>query len=65
MQIMLLAALVLRPLPESVVDQVGAWRTELCVDESLIGVAREIRVRLTRARRHRLRAERLHVRVAT
>ncbi len=39
-QIMLLAALVLRPLPESVVDQVGACARELSVDESLIGVAR-------------------------
>jgi len=39
-QIMLLAALVLRPLPESVVDQVGSCAAELCVDESLIGVAR-------------------------
>jgi len=39
-QIMLLAALVLRPLPGSVVDQVGACATELNVDESLIGVAR-------------------------
>jgi len=40
-QIMLLAALVLRPLPGSVVDQVGACATELNVDESLIGVARK------------------------
>ncbi len=39
-QVMLLAALVLRPLPESVVDQVGACASELSVDESLIGVAR-------------------------
>ena len=39
-QIMLLAALVLRPLPESVVDTVGASARELSVDESLIGVAR-------------------------
>jgi len=39
-QIMLLGALVLRPLPESVVEQVEAGATELCVDESLIGVAR-------------------------
>lgn len=39
-QIMLLAALVLRPLPESVVDQVGNCAAELNVDESLIGVAR-------------------------
>jgi hypothetical protein len=38
-QIMLLAALVLRPLPESVVDQVGTCARELSVDESLIGVA--------------------------
>ena len=40
MQIMLLAALVLRPLPESVVDKVAAYARELSVDESLIGVAR-------------------------
>jgi len=39
-QIMLLAALVLRPLPESVVDKVGSCARELSVDESLIGVAR-------------------------
>ena len=40
-QIMLLAALVLRPLPESVVDQVAAYARELSVDESLISVARK------------------------
>ena len=39
-QIMLLAALVLRPLPESVVEEVGTRARELNVDESLIGVAR-------------------------
>ena len=39
-QIMLLAALVLRPLPESVVEQVGACAAELSVNESLIDVAR-------------------------
>jgi len=39
-QIMLLAALVLRPLPESVVDKVSNCARELSVDESLIGVAR-------------------------
>ena len=39
-QIMLLGALVLRPLPESVVDKVGSCARELGVDESLIGVAR-------------------------
>ena len=39
-QIMLLGALVLRPLPESVVDKVGSCALELGVDESLIGVAR-------------------------
>ncbi len=39
-QIMLLGALVLRPLPEFVVDKVGACARELSVDESLIGVAR-------------------------
>jgi hypothetical protein len=38
-QIMLLAALVLRPLPESVVDKVGTCARELSVHESLIGVA--------------------------
>ena len=40
-QIMLLAALVLRPLPGPVVDQVGACARELSVDESLIDVARK------------------------
>ena len=39
-QIMLLGALVLRPLPESVVDNVGTCARELSVDEALIGVAR-------------------------
>ena len=39
-QIMLLAALVLRPIPEPVVDRVGACARQLDVDESLIGVAR-------------------------
>ena len=39
-QIMLLGALVLRPLPGSVVEQVGSCARELNVDESLIGVAR-------------------------
>lgn len=40
-QVALLAALVLRPLPESVVDQVSAVATELGIDDALIGVARE------------------------
>jgi hypothetical protein len=39
-QIMLLTALVLRPLPESVVDKIGVCARELSVDDSLIGVAR-------------------------
>jgi hypothetical protein len=39
-QIMLLAALVLRPLPESVVDKLGTYARELNVHESLIDVAR-------------------------
>jgi hypothetical protein len=39
-QVALLAALVLRPLPEDVVDRVTAMATEMGVDEALIGVAR-------------------------
>jgi len=40
-QIMLLGALVLRPLPTTVVDQVGWCARELGVDEGMITVARE------------------------
>ena len=40
-QLMLLAALVLRPLPEEVVDQVAEYAGELGVDDGMIGVARE------------------------
>jgi hypothetical protein len=39
-QIMLLGALVLRPLPEEVTDRIGAFARELQVDEAMIGVAR-------------------------
>lgn len=39
-QIMLLAALVLRPLPPEVAARVEDFAHELCVDESMIGVAR-------------------------
>jgi hypothetical protein len=39
-QIMLLAALVLRPLPPEVAARVAEFAHELCVDESMIGVAR-------------------------
>jgi hypothetical protein len=40
-QLMLLAALVLRPLPHEVADRVAEFAHELCVDESMIGVARQ------------------------
>ena len=40
-QIMLLAAFVLRPLPEEVVDRVSAYAAELGVDDGMITVARE------------------------
>jgi hypothetical protein len=39
-QVMLLAALVLRPLPQEVAARVADFAHELCVDESMIGVAR-------------------------
>jgi hypothetical protein len=39
-QIMLLAALVLRPLPPEVAARIADFAHELCVDESMIGVAR-------------------------
>jgi hypothetical protein len=39
-QIMLLAALVLRPLPPDVAARIADFAQELCVDESMIGVAR-------------------------
>jgi hypothetical protein len=39
-QVMLLAALILRPLPQSVVERVGEFANELGVDEGLISVAR-------------------------
>lgn len=40
-QVMLLAALTLRPLPSEVVERVAEYARELSVDESMIGVARE------------------------
>jgi hypothetical protein len=40
-QVMLLAALVLRPLPSDVVDRIAAAAQELDVDEGMIDVARE------------------------
>jgi hypothetical protein len=40
-QIMLLAALVLRPLPPEVVEQVSAFARELMVDDAMIGIARQ------------------------
>jgi hypothetical protein len=39
-QVMLLAALILRPLPPIVVDRVAEFARELCVDEDMIDVAR-------------------------
>jgi hypothetical protein len=39
-QVMLLGALVLRPLPVEVADRVAAYAVELGVDEAMIGVAR-------------------------
>jgi methyl coenzyme M reductase subunit C-like uncharacterized protein (methanogenesis marker protein 7) len=38
---MVLCALVLRPLPESVADRVAEFARELCVDDAMIDVARE------------------------
>jgi hypothetical protein len=40
-QVMLLAALILRPLPGEVADRIAQFAHELGVDESMIGVARE------------------------
>jgi len=40
-QIMLLAALILRPIPAEVVGRIGEFAHELCVDDALIDVARE------------------------
>src|SRR5581483_11793112 len=40
-QTMLLAALILRPLPPEVTDRVADFASELCVDEKMVGVARE------------------------
>ncbi|MGH9133032.1 MAG: hypothetical protein ACRDZZ_03785 [Ilumatobacteraceae bacterium] len=40
-QVMLLCALTLRPLPPDVADRVAEYAAELCVDEAMIGVARE------------------------
>jgi hypothetical protein len=40
-QIMLLAALILRPLPPEVAARVAEFATELCVDDKMIDVARE------------------------
>jgi hypothetical protein len=39
-QVMLLGALVLRPLPEEVADRVGAYARELSVDDGMLAVAR-------------------------
>src|SRR5438067_8257646 len=38
---MVLAALTLRPLPREVADRIADFARELCVDESMIGVARQ------------------------
>ena len=57
---MLLLALVLRPLPEEVVDHVGEFAHELDVDEGMIPVARRFASGVARARRRRLRPQRLH-----
>jgi len=38
-QLMLLCALVLRPLPEEVVERISAFARELCVDDAMIEVA--------------------------
>jgi hypothetical protein len=40
-QIMLLCALTLRPLPREVADRVAEFANELCVDEAMIGIARQ------------------------
>ena len=40
-QVMVLAALILRPLPREVADRIADFARELCVDESMIGVARQ------------------------
>jgi hypothetical protein len=40
-QIMLLCALTLRPLPPEVADRVAEFANELCVDEAMIGIARQ------------------------
>ncbi len=40
-QIMLLAALVLRPLPSEIADRVAEYAAELGVDDGMVGVARE------------------------
>lgn len=40
LQVMLLGALVLRPLPEEVVDQVGAFARAMSVDDGMLAVAR-------------------------
>ena len=60
-QIMLLSALVLRPLPEEVAVRVSDAARELCVDEGMVDVAARVRGRVARARCIRLRAERLHL----
>jgi hypothetical protein len=40
-QVMLLAALILRPLPRDVTERIAEFARELCVDESMINVARQ------------------------
>jgi hypothetical protein len=40
-QVMLLAALILRPLPRDVADRIAEFARELCVDDSMINVARQ------------------------
>ena len=40
-QVMLLCALTLRPLPPDVADRIADYAHELCVDDAMIGVARQ------------------------
>jgi hypothetical protein len=40
-QIMLICALILRPLPRDVTDRIAEFAAELCVDDAMIAVARE------------------------
>ena len=62
-QIMVLCALVLRPLPPEVADRIAAYARELLVDEKHDRRGATLRLRLARARRGRLRAQRLHLHV--